>query len=126
MDSLTHAKNQLIGAKEQVAQLEKAVADLSDSAPAQAVLRVSNALTVAIAREEELTARVAALEADTARAVEEAERADTRGLLSLYDDAPGHSLAHLPRVLQKRIREAVRQRGEDQLLRNRRAGLPGS
>ncbi len=122
MDALTHARNQLIGAKEQVAKLEKAAADLSDDAPATAVLSVSNALTIAIAREEELTARVASLDADAARAIEEAETTDRKGLLAMYDECGGR-IGHLPRALQQRLREAHEQRGTDSLMRSRRAGV---
>ena len=118
MNALEHSKNQLAGAIARVRELDEAAKALTDDAPFSAVEKLSTALTIAEARVEELTARIKGLEADAARAKEEAEVLDRNGLLELYDNAPRHSLAHLPRVLQSRIRDAVRRRGEDRLYGN--------
>ena len=121
MTTLEQSRNQLVGAREQIGKLEAAVEALTADAPLAAVEKLSTALTIAVARAAELQSRIEKLEADQARATEEASIEDTRGLVALYD-AHGGRISHLPRILQSKIREAVRARGEQRLAS--KTGLP--
>ena len=119
MNEIEHARNQLVGARERVSELDEAAKALTDDTPFAAVEKLSTSLTIAEARVQELEGRVERLQGDEAKAAEEAMASDAAGLLAIYRNNNGR-VAHLPAALRRKVLEAHRREGEAALMRGGR------
>lgn len=99
-------------------RLEAAVASIDENAAPEGVSRLKTELLTAEARVEALEKEISDIEADEAKAAEQAKRADRNALRSIYNEHGG-DVSSLPEALRSRVLEQRERDSLAKLMRNR-------